>query len=38
MSEREIELATLTEPGLRAQIAALGFELASFRDWRAARV
>ena len=33
--EREVELATLTEPGLRAQIEQLGFELASYHDWRA---
>jgi chitin disaccharide deacetylase len=34
-SEREIELATLTEPGLREQIEALGLTLASYRDWPA---
>ena len=34
--EREIELATLTEPGLGDRIAALGLVLASYRDWRAA--
>ena len=33
--EREVELATLTEPGLRAQIERLGFALASYHDWRA---
>ena len=33
--EREVELATLTEPGLRAQIDELGFTLASYHDWRA---
>ena len=33
--EREVELATLTEPGLRAQIDGLGFTLASYHDWRA---
>jgi predicted glycoside hydrolase/deacetylase ChbG (UPF0249 family) len=33
--EREIELATLTEPGLRERIEALGLSLASFRDWPA---
>lgn len=32
---REIELATLTDPGLPAKIAALGLQLASYRDWRA---
>ena len=34
-SEREVELATLTEPGLRARIADLGLTLASYHDWRA---
>jgi predicted glycoside hydrolase/deacetylase ChbG (UPF0249 family) len=33
--EREVELATLTEPGLPAQIDGLGFTLASYHDWRA---
>lgn len=33
--EREVELATLTEPGLRARIEELGFALASYHDWRA---
>jgi predicted glycoside hydrolase/deacetylase ChbG (UPF0249 family) len=33
--EREIELATLTEPGLRENIEALGLSLASYRDWGA---
>ena len=32
--EREVELATLTEPGLRARIEGLGLVLASYRDWR----
>jgi predicted glycoside hydrolase/deacetylase ChbG (UPF0249 family) len=32
--EREIELATLTEPGLRESIEAYGLTLASYRDWR----
>ncbi len=31
--EREIEVATLTEPGLAAQIEALGLTLASYHDW-----
>ena len=35
--EREVELATLTEPDLRARIERLGFTLASYRDWRATR-
>jgi predicted glycoside hydrolase/deacetylase ChbG (UPF0249 family) len=35
MPEREIELATLTEPGLRESIEALGLSLASYRDWGA---
>jgi predicted glycoside hydrolase/deacetylase ChbG (UPF0249 family) len=30
--EREVELATLTEPGLSTRIEALGLKLASFRD------
>jgi predicted glycoside hydrolase/deacetylase ChbG (UPF0249 family) len=33
--EREIEIATLTEPGLRERIEALGLRLASYHDWRA---
>jgi len=32
--EREVELATLTEPGLRARVGALGLTLASYHDWR----
>ncbi|MGO9887117.1 MAG: ChbG/HpnK family deacetylase [Solirubrobacteraceae bacterium] len=32
--EREVELATLTEPGLRSLIEDLGFALASYHDWR----
>ena len=35
--EREVELATLTEPGLRARIAELGLTLASYHDWLATR-
>jgi predicted glycoside hydrolase/deacetylase ChbG (UPF0249 family) len=31
--EREIELATLTEPDLSARIEALGLTLASYHDW-----
>jgi chitin disaccharide deacetylase len=31
--ERELELATLTEPGLRESIEALGLTLASYHDW-----
>jgi chitin disaccharide deacetylase len=34
-SEREIELATLTEPRLRDRIETLGLMLASYHDWRA---
>jgi chitin disaccharide deacetylase len=30
--EREVELRTLTEPGLREELEALGFRLASFAD------
>jgi len=33
--EREVELATLTEPDLRARIEDLGLTLASYHDWRA---
>jgi predicted glycoside hydrolase/deacetylase ChbG (UPF0249 family) len=33
-SEREIELATLTEPRLRDRIEAFGVTLASYHDWR----
>jgi predicted glycoside hydrolase/deacetylase ChbG (UPF0249 family) len=32
--EREVELATLTSPGLREEIEALGVRLVSFHDWR----
>jgi predicted glycoside hydrolase/deacetylase ChbG (UPF0249 family) len=32
--EREVELATLTSPGLREEIEALGVQLVSFHDWR----
>jgi chitin disaccharide deacetylase len=32
--EREVELATLTEPGLRSRIEDLGFALASYHDYR----
>ncbi|MGZ4182485.1 MAG: ChbG/HpnK family deacetylase [Solirubrobacteraceae bacterium] len=31
--EREVELATLTEPGLREELDHLGVQLASFHDW-----
>jgi predicted glycoside hydrolase/deacetylase ChbG (UPF0249 family) len=31
--EREVELATLTEPGLREELDQLGLRLASFHDW-----
>lgn len=33
LTEREVELATLTEPGLREEIEGLGVTLASFDDW-----
>lgn len=36
LHEREVELATLTEPGLREEIEGLGVSLASFHDWRVA--
>jgi hypothetical protein len=35
LEERAVELATLTEPGLREEIEALGVELASFAAWKA---
>jgi chitin disaccharide deacetylase len=34
--EREIEIETLTDPGLPARIEALGLTLASYYDWSAA--
>ncbi|MGO9751514.1 MAG: ChbG/HpnK family deacetylase [Solirubrobacteraceae bacterium] len=34
LDERAVELATLTEPGLRAAVEALGVELVSFHSWR----
>ena len=37
-SEREVELATLTEPDLRARIEGLGLTLASYHDWHATRL
>jgi chitin disaccharide deacetylase len=33
LDERAVELETLTKPGLREEIAAMGVELASFYDW-----
>jgi chitin disaccharide deacetylase len=33
--EREIEIETLTAPGLPARLEELGLALASYRDWRA---
>jgi predicted glycoside hydrolase/deacetylase ChbG (UPF0249 family) len=33
--EREVELETLTAPGLRARIEGLGVSLASYHDWTA---
>ena len=35
--ERTVELATLTDPGLREAVAALGVELVSFHICRQAR-
>ncbi|MBV8219223.1 MAG: ChbG/HpnK family deacetylase [Solirubrobacterales bacterium] len=32
--EREVELATLTDPDVRARIEGSGLALASYRDWR----
>lgn len=34
LEEREAELQTLTQPGLRGEIEAAGVELVSYRDWR----
>lgn len=34
--EREVELATLTELGLKERIETIGLSMASYRDWRAA--
>jgi predicted glycoside hydrolase/deacetylase ChbG (UPF0249 family) len=33
LDERAVELATLTEPGLREEIEAAGARLVSYRDW-----
>lgn len=33
LAEREVELQTLTEPGLAEEIAARGVRLVSFREW-----
>jgi predicted glycoside hydrolase/deacetylase ChbG (UPF0249 family) len=33
LAEREVELETLTEPGLRAEIEARGVRLVSYHDW-----
>ncbi|HEV3127443.1 MAG TPA: ChbG/HpnK family deacetylase [Solirubrobacteraceae bacterium] len=33
LTEREVELATLTESGLREEIEALGVRLVNYRDW-----
>jgi predicted glycoside hydrolase/deacetylase ChbG (UPF0249 family) len=33
LTEREVELATLTEPGLREELEALGVALSSYYDW-----
>jgi predicted glycoside hydrolase/deacetylase ChbG (UPF0249 family) len=32
LEERAVELATLTEPGLREEIEALGVSIVSYRD------
>lgn len=37
LDERAIELSTLTEPGLREEIEALGVTLANFRNWKTCR-
>jgi hypothetical protein len=33
LNERAVELATLTEPGLREALDALGAELVSYHAW-----
>lgn len=33
LHEREVELRTLTEPGLREELEALGARLVNYRDW-----
>jgi predicted glycoside hydrolase/deacetylase ChbG (UPF0249 family) len=33
LHEREVELRTLTQPGLREKLEALGARLVNFRDW-----
>jgi predicted glycoside hydrolase/deacetylase ChbG (UPF0249 family) len=33
LHERELELVTLTEPGLREELERLGVRLGSFQDW-----
>jgi chitin disaccharide deacetylase len=33
LTEREVELQTLTEPGLRQELEALGTRLVNYRDW-----
>lgn len=35
LAEREVEVATLTDPGVRKEIGALGIRLASYADLRA---
>lgn len=37
LAEREVELATLTQPGLRGRIAAQGIQLVGFDAWRGHR-
>jgi predicted glycoside hydrolase/deacetylase ChbG (UPF0249 family) len=37
LTEREVELATLKDPGVRAEIESLGIRLASYRDFAAPR-
>ena len=32
LDERAVELATLTEPGLRQEVEALGVQLVSYRE------
>ena len=37
LHEREVELRTLTEPGLRQELDGIGIRLVSYRDWARAQ-
>lgn len=38
LREREVELRTLTEPGLKDELEAIGLRLVSYRDWAQAQL